>query len=205
MEQGGEFVLAGSVPGHSTHPFGEFHRRSVLSFFIGSTLSLLLIWQILTFISELLAWATLIPAVILGWTWSGYRRKRSFAVTWVQILCGFMIAGFATLGIISFIQGILGSFSGVIYGGLLIWLAMSQLKTTALLKHELFLAWYHDEGVPWFGDTNLKDGEMLAACPHCASILAIKPEMLSPADSCPNCEKPLVLSKGTAKDIGEEE
>ena len=36
--------------------------------------------------------------------------------------------------------------------------------------------------------------EMLAACPTCLAVLAINPILLSPADQCPHCDSPLVLS-----------
>ncbi len=39
---------------------------------------------------------------------------------------------------------------------------------------------------------DLEDGEMLAACPSCLAVLAIRPTQLGGADRCPHCGGALV-------------
>jgi hypothetical protein len=39
---------------------------------------------------------------------------------------------------------------------------------------------------------DLEQGEMLAACPTCLAVLAIRPNMLSISDRCPHCQSPLI-------------
>ena len=53
-------------------------------------------------------------------------------------------------------------------------------------------------------EADLEEGEMLAACPSCMAVLAIRPDLLSPSDTCPHCHNPLV-SKELAKRHGWEE
>ena len=50
-------------------------------------------------------------------------------------------------------------------------------------------------------EVELEEGEMLAACPHCMAVLAIRPDLLSPSDTCPHCKQSLV-SKNLAQRHG---
>ena len=50
-------------------------------------------------------------------------------------------------------------------------------------------------------EVELEEGEMLAACPHCMAVLAIRPDLLSPSDTCPHCKQSLV-SKDLARRHG---
>ena len=48
-------------------------------------------------------------------------------------------------------------------------------------------------------DFQLEHGEMLAACPSCMAVLAIRPSMLSASARCPHCQSPLIDPKLAAK------
>ena len=48
-------------------------------------------------------------------------------------------------------------------------------------------------------DFTLEQGEMLAACPKCMAVLAIRPSMLSASDRCPHCQAPLIDPQLAAK------
>ena len=48
-------------------------------------------------------------------------------------------------------------------------------------------------------DFKLEHGEMLAACPNCMAVLAIRPAMLSANDRCPHCQANLIDQSLAAK------
>ena len=84
----------------------------------------------------------------------------------------------------------------------MLFMAWSSFKRLLLLQHPLFRAWDSEQGMNLPNQSQLKEGEMIASCPHCESTLAIIPMLLTPEDNCPHCMRPLVLSETAERIAG---
>ena len=56
----------------------------------------------------------------------------------------------------------------------------------------MFRAWYSGENLGFNQNTMLQDGEVLATCPHCHSLLAVQPLNIDIDEKCPMCNMNLV-------------
>ena len=81
---------------------------------------------------------------------------------------------------------------------------VGMVKRFKTFTNPLFIAWYFADSQHLLASAQLKDGEMMGACPHCWSILAIKPLELNTEDKCPQCGGMLV-SEETAKQFSDDE
>ena len=102
------------------------------------------------------------------------------------LMCGFtlIVSGMAMFSVGQTLQG-----------ALYFLLAVSSLRRIPTLRSEAFLQWYSGSvSLPNTGGI-LNEGEVLASCPSCHSILAVIPSELNIGDTCPNCSGFLV--KGT--------
>ena len=82
------------------------------------------------------------------------------------------------------------------------WAALGSGRRALFHWHPGYRAGYHRTGP--LDSFNLEDGEMLAACPSCLAVLAIRPDMLGDADRCPHCGGALV-SQDLIKKYNDEE
>lgn len=99
------------------------------------------------------------------------------------LMCGF------TLGISGVAMFSMGQ---LFHGALYILLGMSSVRRIRTLRSEAFMQWYSGQGGTIGTGGILNEGEVLASCPSCHSILAVIPSELSIGDTCPNCSGFLV-------------
>ncbi len=155
-------------------------------------------------------WLAISPIVLIGvvtqlLVWRKF-RERNIAIqhvklSWV-VICGACIL----LAIIHFASAIQGDLLDWVLGGMLLYLAWSMYSRFETLNNPIYRGWYSgisDGKTPLL---NLNEGEMIAACPHCSSLLAVRPNELHADDLCPSpdCGGRLVLDTTLAK-ISEEE
>ena len=130
-----------------------------------------------------------------------YFRLEQWALPWVSIVWMIAIGLCFLLMIIELTAAFEGSTGtwGFIQGLLLLYLCWSMLQRLRLLRHPIFRAWYSGENPALSaGDITLQTGEVLAECPHCQSLLAVLPMILSPVDQCPKCHMALVTPESIA-------
>ena len=97
------------------------------------------------------------------------------------------------LGICFMFEGFLVMVLGpsAIVGALYVLLGISSVRRVKPLNNVSFRGWF--EGISSSKDTVLADEEVMSMCPHCSSILAVIPSLLSEEDKCPECDGRLVL------------
>ena len=97
------------------------------------------------------------------------------------------------LGICFMFEGFLVMLLGpsAIVGALYVLLGISSVRRVKPLNNVSFRRWF--EGISSSKDTVLADEEVMSICPHCSSILAVIPSLLSKEDKCPECDGRLVL------------
>ncbi len=88
---------------------------------------------------------------------------------------------------------------------MLVFIIIGMGKRFRTFSNPLFIAWYIGQSSSMLSSSKLQTNEMMGACPHCLSILAVKPLELSGEDLCPNCGEKLVSQEVVAKFSGEEE
>jgi len=191
-----DMVFAGSVPEQLDDPLSRLHRQTSNLVLATSLMIVLLVAGVVISVVPDLTIIIIFPILILLWVWNSFRNRRSFALVLAQIQLGFAALFFAIFGFAHLLQGLTGSGWDLILGGLMIYMTISTFRRSSLLGNQLFAAWYHGEKLPFAAESSLGKGEILATCPHCISVLAIQPELLSPDDKCPNCDGNLVLDKG---------
>ncbi len=135
----------------------------------------------------------------------GFSRRKIWAfrlasVQWVFliIVCGFI----ATLDIMAAVKG---NFMSGLMALLLIFIIVGMVRRFSTFSNPIFVAWYLGNANQIIASGDLQEGEMLAACRHCLSILAVKPLELSQSDNCPNCGEGLVSPELVEKLALEEE
>ena len=97
-----------------------------------------------------------------------------------------------TLGICFMFEGFLILLMGpsAIVGALYVLLGISSVRRIKPLNNVSFRRWFEGNSSE---NTDLADEEVMAICPHCSSILAVIPSLLSEEDKCPECDGRLVL------------
>ena len=186
-----ELVMAGGVPNSTQHPLEVLHRQ--ISFVMIGTIFLfaLFVWTIFNTISSGFGWVSLFPCIILGVIWSGFKNRREWAYPFAVALNA---AAIVLFGILAFMFIFSGDMLSLLLGVLLMFTAVSSIRRLNIMRNVLFKAWYLGMEIPIHG-TGLAEGEIYASCPHCSSILAIRPMQLTRDDDCPSCGQPLVISQ----------
>ncbi len=208
--RGDDIVLAGSGGQRASATlsaiFDQTHRSTSLILAIDSIIIVLISQQISAALQPLLGSSAMLlwvaPLFICTFTWFSYRSRRSWAYWPAAGILGIASVIFFLL----FLQYLYFLISGLV-GGLLFMLIMGYAAYSSFQRVRYHFSPLYRQGYTTFIPTpeaDLEDGEMLAACPSCMAVLAIRPDLLSPSDSCPHCNKPLV-SKELAKRHGWEE
>ena len=147
----------------------------------------------------------LVAALLLAYSvYAGYRSRRSWAY-WPAV--GVLFAAsimFAFLAFLNLLQSLMsGEFILLVFTFLMGWAALGSGRRAVFHWHPVYRSGYHNTNPLTTFD--LHDGEMLAACPSCLAVLAIRPAMLGQADKCPHCGNGLVSKELLARHGGEEE
>ena len=123
--------------------------------------------------------------VIIGF----FQKKERYEVRLAN-LEQFLSVIFLTVGFIETIVGFIAMEIFVITQGLLLLLlGNSTRKRVSTIRNPKFIEWYNQGNL---SDVVLRTEEVYASCPHCNSLLAVIPSLLSPQDRCPNCDGLLV-------------
>ena len=136
----------------------------------------------------------------------GYFRRESWALPWVVSIWVIAIGMCFLMMIIEFKAASEGTTDswGYIQGLLLLFLCWSMMQRLRVLRHPMFRAWYDGEDPALSQNIALNPDEVLASCPHCQSLLAVKPLNISVDERCPKCKLRLVSEASVAM-YGEEE
>ena len=155
-------------------------------------------------------WLAISPVVVIGavvqlLVWKKF-RERDIAIQHVK-LSWVVVGGACTLlALLHFARALQGNLVDWILGGMLFYLAWSMFRRFSTLDNPIYRGWYSGSSDGSSPRLDLKPGEMLAACPHCSSLLAVRPDQLEADERCPNpdCGGRLVLESTLAR-LAEEE
>ncbi|RPG79354.1 MAG: hypothetical protein CBC77_002820 [Euryarchaeota archaeon TMED117] len=197
-DRSGDIVLAGSGGQQASMTlstlFDQTHRSTSLVLAIDSLIIVLIAWDIASVSQQylgrlsMLIWA--IPLFATTSTWFSYRSRRTWAYWPGAIILALASLLFFLLFILNLYYVILGSVGSILFLLIMGYASYSSFNRMRYHFSPLYKQGYHTF-VPT-PEANLMDGEMLAACPSCMAVLAIRPDLLSPADTCPHCNSPLV-------------
>lgn len=197
-DRSGDIVLAGSGGQQASMTlstlFDQTHRSTSLVLAIDSLIIVLIAWDIAGVSQQylgrlsMLIWA--IPLFATTSTWFSYRSRKTWAYWPGAIILTLASLLFLLLFILNLYYVILGSLGSVLFLLIMGYASYSSFNRMRYHFSPLYKQGYHTF-VPT-PEANLMDGEMLAACPSCMAVLAIRPDLLSPADTCPHCNSPLV-------------
>ena len=200
--RGDQLVVAGMKPNSlvaRNSVFDRIHRGTTFIVFIDGLIVMYLFWAIASIISPTLSKLVLgFVAVVCYMTWNSYRSKVAWAYWPAAILI--CIAGlfFALNALDSVIFVISGNVGGLLFLFLTGWASIGSFRRFMYHFNPLYKSGYFNvesDGI----DFQLEQGEMLAACPKCMAVLAIRPSMLSASDRCPHCQAPLIDPNLAAK------
>ena len=205
-----DIVLAGSGGQQASMTlstlFTQTHRSTCLVLAIDSLIIVLIAGNWSAFFQPLLGQiSTLIwtiPLFSTGFVYYSYRLRKSWAY-WPGAI---VLAIASLLFFFEFLISIFGVINGSPFS-LFFVLVMGYASYSSFNRMRYHFSPLYKQGYHTFVSTpeaNLMDGEMLAACPNCMAVLAIRPDLLSPADTCPHCKNPLV-SRDLASRHGWEE
>ena len=208
--RGDDIVLAGSGGQRASATlsalFDQTHRSTSLILAIDSIIIVLISQQISAALQPILGSGAMVlwvvPLFICVMTWFSYRSRRK----WAYWPAAAILAIASVIFFLLFLQYLYFVISGLV-GGLLFMLIMGYASYSSFQRVRYHFSPLYRQGYTTFISTpevELEDGEMLAACPSCMAVLAIRPDLLSPSDTCPHCHSPLV-SKELAQRHGWEE
>ena len=210
-DRSGDIVLAGSGGQQASMTlstlFDQTHRSTSLVLAIDSLIIVLITWDIASVSQQylgrlsMLIWA--IPLFATTSTWFSYRSRRTWAYWPGAIILALASLLFFLLFILNLYYVILGSVGSILFLLIMGYASYSSFNRMRYHFSPLYKQGYHTF-VPT-PEANLMDGEMLAACPSCMAVLAIRPDLLSPADTCPHCNSPLVSRELATRHGWEEE
>ena len=184
-----ELVIAGMKPStvaRNSNSFIRLHRGVTFILLVDSFIVLLMIANVTyVFTPNAQNGIVGVSVILLLANFLAYRRRSPMAY-WL----GGGIIGFA--GVIFGFLALANLFSGgFLMAFLFIWAMFGSGRRALSHFHPGYKSAYlgQDESFPAL---ELEAGEMLAACPHCMAVLAIRPDLLNPKDNCPYCKLPLV-------------
>jgi hypothetical protein len=204
-----EMVLAGAAPTASFvgDPIAHVHRGTSFILLVDGAIVVFIFAQI--FMSLGLLSGPLGTGVVGGVTFAGlmvyggYRNRKAWAY-WpavsILVLASIIFAVNALVSLYMLVMG--GYLSNILFVVLFSWAAMGSGRRALFHWHPGYRTGYHN--TDFTGSFNLGEGEMLAACPSCLAVLAIRPAMLGKADRCPHCGNGLVSQELLARHSDEE-
>ena len=195
-DRGSDLVVAGMNPAKAvgaSSAFSRIHRGTTFIVFIDG---LIVIWIGYAFASNLL------PESIQGITvaflailnlmvWNGYKNQSKWAYWPGASIIGLACLFFAFNVLISILDMLLGNVSSILLTFLIGWATFGSARRVMFHFNPGYSSAYFSNQSDG-SNFDLEQGEMLAACPTCLAVLAIRPNMLSISDRCPHCQSPLI-------------
>ena len=186
-----DFVLAGSAPSASTarDPIAHVHRGTSFIVLVDAGIVVYLLATLL-FSTGIMSESTSTTLIIAGAivalsVYTSYRQRRQWAywpAVGLLIMASLMFGFLAFLNLIMVLLG--GSLSGLLFVFLMGWAAFGSGRRALFHWHPVYRSGYSNDSFNPLAD--LEQGEMLAACPSCLAVLAIRPLMLGNNDRCPH-------------------
>jgi hypothetical protein len=197
-----EMVIAGMKPhtiAITEHPFLRLHRGISFILFVDSLIVLLIVSQIISGFSNATQTTVLgVLSALLMINWLAYRNRHPM-VYWLGAAVIGLAGAFFGINALFALYGLLtGSVSSLLWLFLFVWAMFGSFRRSISHFHPGYKNAYagREESIP---QLELEPGEMLAACPHCMAVLAIRPDLLNSKDDCPYCKLPLVNSELASK------
>ena len=192
-----DFVLAGSAPSASTasDPIAHIHRGTSFIVLVDTGIVVYLmavILQSFTHISKPNSSVIIIALALVGLSvYVSYRQRRQWAywpAVFILATASLMFTFVAFMNLILVLLG--GSLSGLLFVFLMGWAGFGSGRRALFHWPPIYRSGYSNDSFNPLAD--LEEGEMLAACPSCLAVLAIRPLMLGNNDRCPHCSSLLV-------------
>ena len=199
--RGDDHVLAGAPPARNAAPSSPFtvHHRSTV-FILAVDLVLLGYGTIAlaTMLNvDLGAPGSILLAVVFASVWTAYRSRKPWAYWPAVAAMSLTFLFFMALVLLYLRSGLRGDLLNVVLAFLMLWAAVGTARRVRVHLLPTYQAAYAEKPVDL--EASLEPGEMLAACPHCLAVLAIRPEALSGEDRCPHCDGALVSADMVAR------
>jgi hypothetical protein len=194
-DRGDEMVIAGMRPYQmvdDSNPHLRLHRGITFVLFIDSLVLLFIGSQFGAYSPDGMSsiaigvLAGLLIAVCLA-----YRRRSPVAYWPGAAIIGLAGGFFGINALVSLYGFIMGDMSFLLWMFLFTWATFGSARRSISHFHPAYKNAYFGRSEN-FQQIELEPGEMLAACPHCMAILAIRPDLLSSKDTCPYCSSSLV-------------
>jgi len=207
-DRGGEIIPAGIAPSKITSTQNTFARVHRGTAFILAIDTLIIVIFLSSFLETYLIDAgapqlaqviIILPAIVGGLVWTGYRRQKQWAYWPAAGIISLAALCFALLTIYDVLLFIQGSMGSLIMAILLGWATFGSVRRVRYHFHPGYKAAFLGEAEDHSIDIELEEGEMFAACSSCLAVLAIRPNMLSADDRCPHCNNNLVSERTAAK------
>ena len=190
-----EMVLAGSAPAPApgNDPVAHVHRGTSFIVLVDGAIVVFSAYLLISSlfsgpVVDVLSGGLMLAGLLI---YAGYRNRKPWAywpgVAILLLACLVFIAN-ALYSLVILLAG--GYVSNLLFIALFAWAALGSGRRALFHWHPAYRAGYLRQG-PLTG-FDLEDGEMLAACPSCLAVLAIRPTMLGDADRCPHCGGALV-------------
>ena len=190
-----EMVLAGSAPAPApgSDPVAHVHRGTSFIVLVDGAIVVFSAYLLISSlfsgpVVDVLSGGLMLAGLLI---YAGYRNRKPWAywpgVAILLLACLVFIAN-ALYSLVILLAG--GYVSNLLFIALFAWAALGSGRRALFHWHPAYRAGYFRQG-PLTG-FDLEDGEMLAACPSCLAVLAIRPTMLGDADRCPHCGGALV-------------
>lgn len=206
-----DFVLAGSAPSASTarDPIAHVHRGTSFIVLVDAGIVVYLLATLLLatgFMSPSTSTTIIIALAFVALSvYTSYRQRRQWAY-WPAV--GLLMTASLMFGFLAFLNLIAvlrpeGGLSGLLFVFLMGWAAFGSGRRALFHWHPVYRSGYSSDSFNPLAD--LEEGEMLAACPSCLAVLAIRPLMLGNNDRCPHCSSLLVNERLYGKYHDEQE
>ena len=190
-----EMVLAGSAPAPApgSDPVAHVHRGTSFIVLVDGAIVVFSAYLLISSlfsgpVVDVLSGGLMLAGLLI---YAGYRNRKPWAywpgVAILLLACLVFIAN-SLYSLVILLAG--GYVSNLLFIALFAWAALGSGRRALFHWHPAYRAGYLRQG-PLTG-FDLEDGEMLAACPSCLAVLAIRPTMLGDADRCPHCGGALV-------------
>ena len=173
--------------------FEKIHKGTALVLLVDALIVAWITTQFLALVitssSTLLIVAFLLFSVLLQ-VWAKYRNKKKSAYGPASIIFSVAALYFGILTLNNIYYGLTGNITFLFIALLMGYVCFNTIGRVRMHSKQ----WYRDcyNGTFEIPETELSEGEMLAACPSCMAILAIVPTQLSTSDRCPHCNNYLV-------------
>ena len=197
-----EMVVAGMKPhsiANSANPFLRLHRGISFILFVDSLFVLFFISDLTPFSSKTIQTTVMgVLAALLMMNWLAYRNRHPMVYWLGAVVIGLAGIFFALSAFIFLFLLLTGNMSALLMLFLFVWAMFGSFRRSLSHFHPGYKNAYagREESIP---ELELEAGEMLAACPHCMAVLAIRPDLLNSKDNCPYCKLPLVNSQLASK------